>query len=57
MWLIVIVLKAKLSCSSNRRTGSTKALIDSVSANRLFYGPLYPPFLTLFGITFHGRHE
>jgi len=34
-WLIVVVMKAKLSSGSNRKTGSTKALINSVSANRL----------------------
>jgi len=53
----VVVVKAKLSSGSNRRTGLTKALINSVSANRLFYGPLYPPFLAILGLTFHGRHE
>jgi hypothetical protein len=55
--LMVVAVRASLSPALVEKPGLTKALVNRVSANRLFYGPFYPPFLTLLGLTFHGRHE
>jgi hypothetical protein len=54
--LIVVVVKAKLSLALIEEPEQLTPL-STVYLVTDYYGPLYPPFLTILGLTFHNRHE